>query len=124
MAVWKQLTAILRARIRGGTYEPGRALPSEKQLEQEFGVARGTARKAVAQLRSDGLVVTVAGRGSYVADPLPDSEDLPLRLTARTSHTPASMTAAPKMTMPAPRMMTAQTATTARYSGTASQNGR
>ena len=74
MAVWKQLTAILRNRIRGGQYEPGRALPSEKQLEQEFGVARGTARKAVAQLRSDGLVVTVAGRGSYVADPLPDDE--------------------------------------------------
>jgi hypothetical protein len=27
------------------------------------------------QLRSDGLVVTVAGRGSYVADPPPDDED-------------------------------------------------
>ena len=74
MAVWKQLTAILRTRIRNGTYEPGRALPSEKQLEQEFGIARGTARKAIAALRSEGLVVTVAGRGTYVADPLPDEE--------------------------------------------------
>jgi DNA-binding GntR family transcriptional regulator len=73
--VWKQLTGILRARIRSGRYEPRRAIPSEKQLEQEFGVARGTARKAIAALRSDGLVVTVAGRGSYVADPLPDEDE-------------------------------------------------
>jgi len=51
--VWRQLTEILRARILGGRYEPGRAMPSEKQLEGEFGIARGTARKAAAQLRSD-----------------------------------------------------------------------
>jgi GntR family transcriptional regulator len=71
--VWKQLAAILRNRIRAGRYEPGRAIPSEKQLEQEFGVARGTTRKAIALLRDiEGLVVTVAGRGSYVADPLPE----------------------------------------------------
>ena len=52
------------------------AIPSEKQIEQEFGVARGTARKAIGQLRADGLVVTVAGRGSYVADPLPDEGEI------------------------------------------------
>jgi GntR family transcriptional regulator len=74
LAVWKQLTVILRARIRSGRYQPGHAIASEKQLEQEFGVARGTTRKAIAQLRSEGWIVTVAGRGSYVADPLPDEE--------------------------------------------------
>ena len=74
-AVWKQLTRILRARIRAGRYQPRHAVPSEKQLEQEFGIARGTARKAIAALRSEGLVVTVAGRGTYVADPLPDEDD-------------------------------------------------
>lgn len=74
-AVWKQLTAILRARIRTGRYQPRHAIPSEKQLEQEFGIARGTARKAIAALRSEGLVVTVAGRGTYVADPLPPEDE-------------------------------------------------
>ena len=73
-AVWKQLTRILRARIRSGRYQPRHAVPSEKRLEQEFGIARGTARKAIAALRSEGLVVTVAGRGTYVADPLPPEE--------------------------------------------------
>ena len=65
--VWRQLAAILRARIADGTIPPGGVLPSEKQLEQEFGIARGTARKAIALLRDEGLVVTVAGRGTYVA---------------------------------------------------------
>ncbi len=69
--VWKQVTAILRGRILGGHIEPGHVIPSEKQLEQELGVSRGTARKAVAALRSEGLVVTVAGRGTYV---VPEAE--------------------------------------------------
>jgi DNA-binding GntR family transcriptional regulator len=73
--VWRQLAAILRRRIRSGELEPRRAIPSEKQLEQQYGVARGTTRKAIALLRDEGLVVTVAGRGTYVADPLPDDED-------------------------------------------------
>lgn len=65
---WRQLAAILAARIDGGTYPPGRVLPSEKQLEQEFGLARGTIRKAIAWLRSEDLVVTVHGRGTYVSE--------------------------------------------------------
>lgn len=72
--VWRQLAAILRRRIRSGQIAPGHVIPSEQQLYQEFGTARGTIRKAVALLRDEGLVVTVAGRGTYVADPLPDPE--------------------------------------------------
>jgi len=72
---WQQLAAILRGRIRTGRYSPGHAIPSESAVEREFGVSRGTCRKAIAQLRSEGLVVTIAGRGSYVTDPLPEPED-------------------------------------------------
>jgi DNA-binding GntR family transcriptional regulator len=36
-------------------------------LESEFGVARETVRKATAALRSDGLIVTGRGMGSFVA---------------------------------------------------------
>ena len=63
---WKQVASILRVRILSGQIEPRHAVPSEKQLEQQLGCARGTVRKAVALLRDEGLVVTVAGRGSYV----------------------------------------------------------
>ncbi len=33
-----------------------------------FGVARTTARRAIAWLREQGAIRTVAGRGSYVAE--------------------------------------------------------
>ena len=64
--VYVQVADILRARIEAGQLLPDRPVPSETQLQQEFGVARGTARKAIALLRDQGLVVTVRGRGSYV----------------------------------------------------------
>ena len=64
--VYVQVADILRARIEAGQLLPDRPVPSETQLQQEFGVARGTARKAIALLRDQALVVTVKGRGSYV----------------------------------------------------------
>jgi GntR family transcriptional regulator len=65
--VYVQVAEILRARIESGKLLPDRPVPSESQLQQEFGVARGTARKGIALLREQGLVVTVRGRGSFVS---------------------------------------------------------
>lgn len=67
--VYRQLAAILADRIKSGTLAPGRPIPSEVALRQEFGVARGTARKAIATLRDAGLVHTVVGKGTYVGPP-------------------------------------------------------
>lgn len=64
--VYIQVANILRSHIESGDLLPDRPVPSESQLQQEFGVARGTARKAIAVLREQGFVVTVMGRGSYV----------------------------------------------------------
>lgn len=64
--VYVQVAAILRSRIESGELLPDRPVPSESQLQQELGVARGTARKAIVLLREEGLVITVRGRGSYV----------------------------------------------------------
>jgi DNA-binding GntR family transcriptional regulator len=64
---WMQVAAILRDRIRRG--EITGKLPSETTLAQEYDVAKGTVRKALAALREEGLVSTVRGWGSYVAPP-------------------------------------------------------
>jgi GntR family transcriptional regulator len=64
--VYQQLATILRARIESGDLAPNRPIPSETALQQEHGVARGTARRAIALLRDEGLVVTVKGRGTFV----------------------------------------------------------
>ena len=61
-----QLADILERRIGNGELQPNRPLPSEKYLMAEYGVARGTARKAVEVLRDRGLVFTVPQRGTFV----------------------------------------------------------
>jgi GntR family transcriptional regulator len=63
---YRQLAAILRDRIESG--ELAGRMPSEKTLIQEYGLAHGTVRKAIAVLRDEGLVQTTPGWGSYVTD--------------------------------------------------------
>ena len=69
--VYLQLADLLRKRIMSGELAPRRPLPSNKALVQEYGVARGTADRAVAVLRSEGLVRTVPGKGVFV---VPEAE--------------------------------------------------
>lgn len=63
---WQQLADVLRQRISEGKYSPEWPLPSEPALVQEFGVSRNTVRRAMAELREEGLVYTVAQLGSFV----------------------------------------------------------
>lgn len=64
--VYQQLATILRDRIKSGELEPNRPLPSLVTLTQRYGVARGTAAKAVGLLVEEKLVRIVPGRGAYV----------------------------------------------------------
>ena len=66
---YRQLAALLRGQITSGRLT-GR-LPGERTLSQEYGVAVGTVRKAVAILRGEGLVETVHGWGSTVVSRTP-----------------------------------------------------
>ncbi|MEV7777652.1 GntR family transcriptional regulator [Kitasatospora sp. NPDC088351] len=64
---WQQIAELLRARIASGEYPP-RHLISEVQLESELGVNRKTVRKATDALRTEGLITTTPGMGSFVTD--------------------------------------------------------
>jgi DNA-binding GntR family transcriptional regulator len=66
---WQQLAGLLRARIEDGTYPPGGRIPSVVALSQEYDVAAGTVRKAIAQLQRESLVVSRVGWGTFVAEP-------------------------------------------------------
>ncbi|MDG4809150.1 GntR family transcriptional regulator [Micromonospora sp. WMMD1120] len=61
----------LRHRIAAGAIAAGSLLPSESALMAEFSVARGTVREALALLRTEGLVMTEVGRGTYVRPIVP-----------------------------------------------------
>ncbi|SDT78324.1 GntR family transcriptional regulator, transcriptional repressor for pyruvate dehydrogenase complex [Streptomyces sp. TLI_053] len=66
-AKWEQILQIITARIEAGELQPGDML-SEVKLTAEFGVDRKTIRKAIAHLRTTGLVITRPGMGSFVTD--------------------------------------------------------
>jgi len=65
-AVYRQLAAELRAQIADGRLQPGALVPSEAALMQTYGFARETVRRAIRELRIEGLVIVQPGRGTWV----------------------------------------------------------
>lgn len=63
---FRRIAETLRRDIREGRLEPGEQLPSENQLAERHETTRATVRKALALLRSEGLVVSEQGRGAFV----------------------------------------------------------
>jgi GntR family transcriptional regulator len=63
--LYQQLERLLRAQIGSGKLT-GR-VPSILGLAQEHGVSHRTAAHALITLREDGLIVSVRGKGYYVA---------------------------------------------------------
>lgn len=72
--LYEQIADVIAARIADGTYPPRRRIPSEAAICEEFSVARPTARSAVRLLVERGLVHTVRGKGSYVAEDVGSSD--------------------------------------------------
>jgi GntR family transcriptional regulator len=65
---WRQLAEILRDQITSGELAPGQQLPSALALSERYQVAVPTVRKALNLLKDEGLVVGVAGYGTFVAE--------------------------------------------------------
>lgn len=63
---YARLAQLLRQRIDKGVWKPGERLPGLEGLMAEFGVARVTARQAVAILEREGMVDVRRGRGIHV----------------------------------------------------------
>jgi DNA-binding GntR family transcriptional regulator len=59
-------------------HEPGRQLPSVPALAAEWGVAKQTARNAIEVLRSEGLVMSWQGKGTFYQQPPDRSSDDPV----------------------------------------------
>ncbi|MEV0623948.1 GntR family transcriptional regulator [Nonomuraea sp. NPDC050404] len=67
--IYQRIAAEVVDRIQRGEIAPNRAIPGEKAMMRQYGVAKVTARQAVARLRELGWVFTVPYRGTYVTDP-------------------------------------------------------
>ncbi|MDO0913558.1 GntR family transcriptional regulator [Streptomyces sp. DT2A-34] len=78
-----QAAEVLRREISSGRLKPGDKLPSSRALQDRYGIASSTVQNALRLLKSEGLVYSVQGRGSFVrnsvatasADAAPGEQD-------------------------------------------------
>jgi GntR family transcriptional regulator len=63
-----QLTDLLRRQINTSQLPVHTKLPSERELCEQYAISRITVRKALAALMHEGLVRSIAGKGTYVAE--------------------------------------------------------
>ncbi len=83
-----QIADQIRDQILAGAVEPGRQLPSERDLAQNLGVSRPTVREALIALEVAGLVEVRVGVGAFVRpqeqarSALPELSASPLEIMA------------------------------------------
>ena len=65
--VYEQLTGQIKHAIIDGALAEGEVLPSVRNLSAELRISALTVKKAYDKLEEEGFVVTVHGKGTYVA---------------------------------------------------------
>lgn len=61
----------IRQKIHSGELSPNHKIPSETLLVKQYGVSRMTVHRALRELKDEGVIVRVAGVGTFVADEQP-----------------------------------------------------
>lgn len=61
----------LLGKIRSGEYPPGVKLPSRKAMCEIYECSEAPIIRALLELRYQGLITSLPGSGTFVADPLP-----------------------------------------------------
>lgn len=69
--LWRRIYAELKDEVVAGKFVKGERLPTEKELTARYAVSRITAKKAMDQLAEDGVIIRIAGRGSFIAADFP-----------------------------------------------------
>jgi GntR family transcriptional regulator len=64
--VYLQVVDQVKSAAASGAVQPGEPLPSIRPLAEELRVNRNTVAKAYAELESQGVIETVAGKGCFV----------------------------------------------------------
>lgn len=67
--LYAQLVAELKAKMQDGTYAVGERIPSEAELDEQYGVSRITVRRAIKELVAEGLLTKKQGKGTFVNAP-------------------------------------------------------
>ena len=82
--VYLQIVDQVRAASASGAIKTGESLPSIRPLAEELRVNRNTVAKAYAELESQRVIETIAGKGCFVrATSSPFKKDVRLKLLAQ-----------------------------------------
>jgi len=65
---YRAISAALRERIEAGEWLRGEQIPSVRQLGEEYEVSIGTARRALAVLAEEGLIVVTPSWGAFIPE--------------------------------------------------------
>lgn len=68
LPAYQRISNDLRGLITSGELAPGAFLPSQQELQDQYGVSRMTARQAINALVNEGLVTAHQGKGVLVRD--------------------------------------------------------
>ena len=66
--IYEQIKSQMLSLISSGAMKPGDKLPSIRMMAGQLNLNVNTIKKVFAQLEADGVIVTVVGSGSYVAE--------------------------------------------------------
>jgi GntR family transcriptional regulator len=66
--VYLQVVDQVKAAAASGAVQPGEPLPSIRPLAEQLRLNRNTVAKAYAELESQGIIETVAGRGCFLKE--------------------------------------------------------
>ncbi len=63
-----RIESLLRNKILSGQLEPNQKISTEEELMKEFAVSRATIGSALSHLESEGLIVKLRSKGTFVAN--------------------------------------------------------
>lgn len=71
LPLYLQIETQIKHRVAAGTLRPDDALPSVRKLAAELAINPNTVARAYQELESEGVIRTVQGGGTFVADGVP-----------------------------------------------------
>lgn len=72
--LYEKITNYLKEEMRNGKLNVGDKLPTEMELANQFSVSRITSKRALEDLRTEGLIYRIRGSGSFISKKLDDDK--------------------------------------------------
>jgi DNA-binding transcriptional regulator YhcF (GntR family) len=70
---YQRIVQDVKGQVRLGQLKGNDKLPSTRELADHYGVAPGTVQRALAELRTEGVVYSHQGRGSFIRESAVDA---------------------------------------------------